>query len=187
MPLTRSRGPLTPALAGGPVAEVDLETLALTSHAPLSGGRAPDGGTSAIRDALWLGRGRLAVTGFDDGRPAGLTLVDTRDWTTRKIDRRATNATLAGGRLLAYSFSDLAGTAAGSGVTGYSLDGRRIFRRFGDAQVAGVLSLGRRALVTGVPTIALLDGRTGRVLRRYRRLQLSLLFSDQAFPPTAGG
>jgi hypothetical protein len=172
--------------AGGPVAEVELETLAVTSRPPVPGGRAPDSTRSAVRDALWLGGGRLAVTGYDDERPAGLTLVDTRDWTARRLDRHTTNAALAGGTLLAYSFV-LSGRAPGGGVTGYSLAGERRFHRFGDTQLAGVQPLGRRALVAGPRAIAMLDARSGRVLRRYRRLLLTPILGDQAFSPTAAG
>jgi hypothetical protein len=172
--------------AGGPVAEVDLRTLAVTSHPPLPGGRTPDATTAAVRDALWLGRGRLAVTGLDGERPAGLTLVDTRTWSARTIDRRVTDATVAGRTLVAYSFVESGRRAAGSGVTGYSLDGKRRFHRYGDRMIAGVQAFGHRVLVAG-PTVALLDARSGAVVRRYRGVLAGLIVADQAFPPTAAG
>jgi hypothetical protein len=171
--------------AGGPVAEVDMRTLAVSLHPPLPG-RAPDATSAATRDALWLGRGRLAVTGLDGTRPAGLTLVDTRHWSARKVDSRATAVAVAGGTLFATSVLDSARGTVGSGLTGYSLRGRRKFHRYGDEPI-GVEPVGQRVLVAGARRVEMLDARTGRVLRRYRRLYAHPIFGDQPFPPTAAG
>lgn len=171
--------------AGGPVAEVDMRTLAVSLHATLPG-RAPDATSAATRDALWLGRGLLAVTGVDGRGPAGLTLVDTRGWNMHKVDPRATAAAVAGGTLLASSVLDSSGGTVGSGLTGYSLRGIRRFHRYGDEPI-GVVPIGRRVLVAGARRVEMLDARTGRVLRRYRRLYAHPIFSDQPFPPTAAG
>jgi hypothetical protein len=172
--------------AGGPVTEVDLPTLGLRQHPPLPGA-APDATRAATRDALWLGRGLLAVTGFNGDRPAGLTLIDARRWNATTVDRRAREVAAVGGTLLAYSFADSGGRLAGSGLTGYALSGRRRFHRFGDDPIAGVQQLGSRALVVGTRRVVLLDGRTGSVLRRYPRLHATPIFGDQAFSPTAAG
>src|SRR4029453_2428389 len=66
--------------------------------------------------ALWLGAGQLAVTGYDGSAkgqhmeaPSGLQLIDTTTWTVRQVDRHASSAVLAAGRLLAF------GTAFGTG------------------------------------------------------------------------
>jgi hypothetical protein len=171
--------------AGGPVALVDMRTLAVSLHPPLPG-RVPDATSAATRDALWLGRGLLAVTGLDGTRPAGLTLVDTRGWSARKVDSRATAAAVAGGTLLASSFLESGRRPVGSGLTGYSLEGKRRFHRYGDEPI-GVEPVGRRVLVAGAGRVELLDARTGRVLRRYRSLYADPIFSDQPFPPTAAG
>lgn len=172
--------------AGGPVAEVDMRTLAVSLHPHLPG-RAPDATSAATRDALWLGRGLLAVTGLDGTRPAGLTVMDTRRWCARKVDSRATAAAVAGGTLLATSVFDSRPTV-GSGLTGYSLRGRRRFHRYGDEPL-GVEPVGRRVLVADAlgGRVEMLDARTGRVLRRYGRLYAHPIFGDQPFPPTAAG
>jgi hypothetical protein len=163
-----------------------MRTLAVSLHPPLAG-RAPDATSAATRDALWLGRGLLAITGLDGTRPAGLTLVDTRRWSARKVDSRATAAAVAGGTLLATSVFDSRPTA-GSGLTGYSLRGRRRFHRYGDAPL-GVVPVGRRVLVADARggRVEMLDARTGRLLRRYGRLYAHPIFGDQPFPPTAAG
>ncbi len=98
--------------AGAPIAEVDLRTMRATPHrvdaALLRGSGCRY--CSAQRSAVWLGGGRLAVTGFDvrsrasraRSSPAGVALVDTRTWTARMIARRAGAVRVAGDRLLVY-------------------------------------------------------------------------------------
>jgi hypothetical protein len=179
--------------AGSPVGEVDLRTLEVTAHPPLLPGRAPDATTGATRDALWLGKGLLAVTGLDTRssggeRPAGLTLVNTLTWSARKIDRRATSAVMARGTLLASSFLYSGGRTLGSGLTGYSLAGTRKFHRYGDDPVS-VQPLGSKALVWRPRRATLIDARTGRELRRFRHRRPfgTAVFGDRPFPPTADG
>ena len=172
--------------AQAPVAEVDLQTFQVRSHPLELGARAADAVTGPSREVLWLGRGLLAVTGSDlrswagesRGReaPAGLTLIDTRRWHARKIDSRTTDAVLVSGTLLASTFLEL--SRSGSGVTGYSVDGRRKFHLFGTEQIWGAQPIGRKALVGGSRGSALIDGRTGRRLRRYRIFTMSLLSGD---------
>jgi hypothetical protein len=179
--------------AGSPVAEVDLRTLEVRAHLPLLRGRAPDARTGATRDALWLGKGLLAVTGRDSRSsgaetPAGLTLVDTLAGSARKIDRRATDAVLARGTLLASSFRYPGRGTLGSGLTGYSQAGTRKFHRYADEPVSGVQPLGPEVLVMTPRRATLIDARTGRELRRYhRRLLGTPVFGDRPFPPTAAG
>jgi hypothetical protein len=184
--------------AGSPVAEVDLRTLQVRAHPPLLQGRAPDATTAATRDALWLGNGLLAVTGVDSrssgaATPAGLTLVNTLVWSASQIDRRATDAVVwsgvwRGGTLLASSFPYSGHGMRGSGLTGYSLTGKRKFHRYGDEPVAGVQPLGSKVLVMRPRRATLIDPRTGRDLHRYRRrLFGTTVFGDRSFPPTAAG
>jgi hypothetical protein len=186
--------------AEGPVAEVDLRTFRVRSHVLYPNGGPPNTLAAGTRDVLWLGHARLAVTGFDSnvsarpegGRggtsttPAGLTLIDARSWRTRTIDDRATDAVRVGGTLLAFSSLWSGGRMTGSGLTSYSLAGRRRFHRYGDDPI-GAQRLGRRLLVGGPRRIALIEAGTGRELRRFRRLPASPLFDDQSFPPTAAG
>ena len=89
---------------------------------------------------------------------------------------------LASGTLLASSFlfDSREQETTGSGLTGYSLDGRRRFHLYGRQRI-GVQPLGRRALVGGLKRTSLIDARTGQPLRRYRRFTMSLLAGDAPF------
>jgi hypothetical protein len=179
--------------AQAPVAEVDLTTFKVRSHSLQPMARGADAVAGPMRHVLWLGRGTLAVTGTDSHRteahgsgrttPAGLTLVDTRRWHARTIDPRTTDAVLVSGTLLASSFlfDSRRGKAAGGGLTGYTVDGRRKFHLFGEAPIAGVQPLGWKALVGGLNESALIDARTGRRLRGFRRFTTSLLAGDAPF------
>lgn len=180
--------------AQAPVAEVDLSTFEVRSHPLQPGARAADGVAGPTRHALWLGRRLLAVTGSDShfsaddpeggghafDTPAGLTLVDTRSWRARTIDERTTDAVLVSGTLLAsaFLFHSRRQTTFGSGLTGYSVDGRRKFHLYGRNPITGAQPLGPNALVGGPSWIAFIDARTGRQLRRYQRFTMSLLSGD---------
>jgi hypothetical protein len=189
----RSSGRAFVVQAEAPVAEVDLTTFNVRSHTLRPPARTADAVAGPTRDALWLGRETLAVTGTDSHRPeahgsgrttpAGLTLVDTRRWRARTIDPRTTDAALVSGTLLASSFGlgSGRGNASGSGLTGYTVDGRRKFHLFGEAPIVGVQPLGARALVGAENGITLIDARTGRRLRSYRRFAMSLLAGDAPF------
>ena len=174
--------------AQAPVAEVDLRTFEARSHRLEPEPRSADAVHGPTRHALWLGRGLLAVTGYDTDEarqaPAGLTLVDTRSWRARTIDRRTTDAALVSGTLLAsaFLFDSKRQRTSGSGLTGYSVDGARKFHLYGMDPITGVQPLGRRALVGGQSAITLIDARSGRQLRRYRRFAISLLGEDAPFP-----
>ena len=170
--------------AQAPVAQIELSTFQVRSHVLQAEARSADAVVGPTRHALWLGHGRLAVTGVDErpggARPAGLTLIDTGRWRARTIDRRATDATLVSGTLLASSFlSRGGGGLSGTGLTGYTTAGRRMFHRFGRGPIFGAETVGRRALVGGPKRTVLIDARTGRVLRSYRRFWLTLLSQDQ--------
>ena len=200
--------------AGAPVAEVDLRSLEVRYHSlsepislvgrlrewlePKAHAKAQEGPS---RQALWLGRGLLAVTGTDThagvdlrGRqqqwetPAGLKLIDTRRWSIRTLDPHATSVTVAAGTLLAFGivWDSRRQKLSGSGLTGYSLYGERRFHRYGRDPISGVQTLGERILVGGAAGSrifrrgALLDARTGRELRRVR-FDVSLLAGDRPF------
>ncbi len=119
--------------AGEPVAEVDLATMGVAYH---GGTRAPaklvDG---PVRAARWLGNGLIAVTGYDGhtstdpggnpqetSTPAGLTLIDTRDWSSRVVDRSAGAIVVADDTIVTYG-AGFEGAGSAVGVSGYSLDG----------------------------------------------------------------
>jgi hypothetical protein len=110
--------------AGEPIAEVDLGTLAVTYH----------GGTRTLsklldgpsRDATWLPNGTIAVTGYDghvsreagEGEtPAGLVILDPKNWSGRVVDPNATSVAVSGDLLVAYSW------VSSSGFSVYGLDG----------------------------------------------------------------
>jgi hypothetical protein len=94
------------------------------------------------RKAAWLGDGVIAVTGADystvadaNGEPqvhvraAGLSLVDTRDWSIRTLDEETSDLSVAGSRLLAFGDTSWGDPSAkGIGLVGYDFDGRRLFQ-----------------------------------------------------------
>lgn len=199
---------------GAPVTEVDLRTLRVRSHElaeqisligrfrnwlePRAEAKAQEGPN---RPALWLGQGRLAVTGRDShasidasGRqaqfetPAGLKLIETRRWTVRTLDRETSRIAVAAGTLFGYGpvFDSRTRKLSGSGLTGYAVDGSRRFHLYGKEPITGVQRIDKRVIVGGAAGSrifrvgALLDVRTGRELRRVR-FNISLLVGDEPF------
>jgi hypothetical protein len=170
----------------GPIAEVDLVDMDIDLRRPAASllqtvasalvvpASAKLGAWSHVR-AVWVGDGLLAVSGEKgstidpDARAAGVSLVDTRDWTVCSLDPRPTHVAVSGGVLLAWGGADF-GEFGGTGLIGYDLtDGSR-WHRFGrqylDVQVNGphVYAInswhGWR--------VRTLDVETGTVLSRYR-------------------
>jgi hypothetical protein len=108
--------------------ERGLELLLVNArHVKLLPGRKTDVGDAAeakilsgpSRNALRLGDGQLAITGYDGSAkghhreiPSGLQLINTTSWTVRQVDRHSSSALPAAGRLLAF------GTAFGTGPDG---------------------------------------------------------------------
>ena len=192
------------------VASVDLATLTVSYHVPseqrslaarirdwLDPAAYAKGVNGPTRSARWLDDGRLAVTGVDEElgrgargeerqrtRPAGLRLIDTREWTYRVIDAGVTAVRVAGRLLLATGQSaDLApGAARTTGLTAYEMDGSRRFTLFAGREAWVEQVAGRRAFVqAGVGTIGtapaprVVDLRSGRVSRRPTVLPTLLL------------
>jgi len=136
--------------AGSPAMEVDLRTMGVRRHRVALPRRAgvPGRVTTSFREALWLGRGLVAVSGLDRvsrsggivprtrSFPAGVRLVDTKTWTTRTVDRRAGSARLVAGRLLVHTAALDVSASRGVGLRIYTRDGRRLVRHL----------LGRQAL-----------------------------------------
>jgi hypothetical protein len=170
----------------GPIAEVDLVEMAVTYRRPAASllhdvasalvvpASAKLGEWARVR-AAWLGDGLLAVSGdrgstMDlDVRAAGVSIVDTRDWTVCTLDPRPTHVTVSGGALLAWGGADF-GEFGGTGLIGYDLtDGSR-WHRFGrqyiDVQIYG-------PYVYPINSwhgwrVRTLDVETGNMLSRYR-------------------
>jgi hypothetical protein len=181
--------------AADEIAEVDLASLRVTYHElkrktsllgrlrnwlepPAEAKGASDG---ALRRALWLGNGLLAVYGFDDHAffkggsqdqattPAALRLVDTRSWSWRMLEPRATAATLAATTLLAYgsTYSSETGLFEGMGLTAYTLEGEKRFHHFEAEPIWDVETVDSYAYVHFDNSCAgaLVELRSGRHLR----------------------
>jgi hypothetical protein len=139
----------------GPVAEIDLRTLAVTYHEldrPSLFGRILRWLTPAaqakvlegpIRNARWLGDGMIAVSGMDysvtrsaggESRmvesPAGVSLVDTRSWTTRILDDEASGFAVGAGLVVAQGgrWDHEEERGHGPGLRTFGLDGRERWR-----------------------------------------------------------
>jgi hypothetical protein len=136
-----------------------------------------------VRSAVWLGDGRVAVAGWDnsgsvgeDGServataPAGLRIVDTRNWTYRELDDRVGDVVRAGGLLLAYGagLDSDGGESIGSGLHAYGLDGEERFHLFGDRAVSWLqVASGRAyAVFADSPEVQIVDLATGDLLGR---------------------
>ena len=180
--------------AGTPVAEIDLTTSLVTYHdlaTPVSllgkvhGWLEPAAQAKVLpegpnREATWLGNGMLAVWGWNDrasingdqhrfwAEPAGLKLVDTRDWSVRVLDSGATAMTVANGNLLAYSWlwDSTRKNPSGSGVTAYGPAGNQRFHLFGSRPFFSVQALGNRAFIRGTRSrYSVVDLNSGQVIR----------------------
>jgi hypothetical protein len=198
--------------AGAPLAEVDLRRLSVRYHElaePISLlGRLrdwlePKAEAKAMqgpeRRVVWLGNGRLAVTGVDyqalvDSKgqeqeldtPTGLKLIDTRNWSVRRLDHTTCSITFSGGVLFAFgtSWDSRTSTMSGSGLTAYDAGGRELYHRYGQQPIGGVEAVPRGVLVGGNQGSSVfrhedvLEPRSGRVLGR-ARVDVELITGDQ--------
>jgi hypothetical protein len=155
------------------VAEVALPSLVVSYH-PLALRRpaaaAKGSSPGYLRQAVLVDARTLAVSGEDvsavgdrlETRAAGLTLVDTRTWRSRRIAAGVTRVAGAGRLLLAFG-----GARAGQGVglRGYA-GGRPRFHLFGAQAVQWVEVAGGRAYTSLGPTILAVDLERGEVVGR---------------------
>jgi hypothetical protein len=150
--------------AGEPAASIDLRTLT-TRYAPLrrptaAQKRVVDG---AVRSAAALPDGRIAVWGFNygaSGSVVGLSLVDPRDWSQRRLDSSGGWYRVEGGLVFARG-------AGGVGLRIIRPSGA-VVDLFRTGSVANVVVVGPRAFVTffGTKTkAAIVELGTGRVAR----------------------
>jgi hypothetical protein len=163
-----------------PVAEVELDSLNVAYHElrptrsllrrfwnwlePAAEAKVPLAGS--FRTGAWLGDGKIAVWGSDSVRtgpdrvemtPAGLSVIDTKDWTARMIDPDAWHAAFAGGMLLA--------SYQRGGLTGFTTDGERRYHLFDHDRSAVEATFGFRAFVVlDRKPVHVIDAGTGRVL-----------------------
>jgi hypothetical protein len=156
-----------------PVAEVNLNTLAVTYH------ELPKEATSAVgrtRRAIWLGNGRIAVWGADvvrsgppdshDYVPVGLSIVDLRQRTIETVDAEARGVAFTAGALLV--------SGPGNGLRGYSTAGKLRYQLFPGENALVLATFDSRAWVGtitvdgSIPTRGVIDVTSGtfRVWRR---------------------
>lgn len=139
----------------GPVAEIDLATLAVSYHEletqsllgrfmrwlfPSAQAKVLEG---PEREARWVGDGMIAVSGMDysiarrsdgaeiaTGTPAGVTLIDTRSWTSRVLNGEASGFAVEPGLVIAQGGRWDSGEERGfgPGLVAFSLDGRERWR-----------------------------------------------------------
>lgn len=137
--------------ASGPIAQIDLSTLALGYHRldhpsllrrlldwlqPAAAAKAIEG---PVRQARWLGDGVLAVSGFDystvgEGqsqhvvmKPAGVELVDTGSWHARMLSTASSDASVGAGLVIAGggTWDESSQVTSGPGLLGFALDGAK--------------------------------------------------------------
>jgi hypothetical protein len=167
--------------AVGLVAEVNLRTMIVRYH------RVPTPHDRRRLEALWLGHGRLAVSGDPN---AGVTVIDTSTWTARTVAPGSTSARLAGGRLLVYS--EPAFRSRGVGLRVYTRDGRRLVRHlFGDqhmeVEVLGADVAVFRPHEFRARAIEIVRARTGALLRTVARPPRGYEVSILSSPLGSGG
>jgi hypothetical protein len=149
--------------AAGPVAEVDLDSLRVSYHDSAwrhvaARAKASEGTT---RHALPIGD-FIAVFGRDDetftdangrlnerGRPSGLDLIDTRNWSIRTLDDAATWAVVGGERLFVtrHTWDSSTQTISGMGIAAYDRDGQKRFHLFPGKPASVALVYRNRAYV----------------------------------------
>jgi hypothetical protein len=129
--------------SGRSVAEVSLRNLSVTTHAlsepvslldrfrnwlePRAHAKLVDG---FWREGAWIGDRRFAVTGMDyamssgdvRGTPFGVALVDTRDWSIRKVAEGGANLVVTEHALLTFGYE------SDDGIEGYDLRSEETFR-----------------------------------------------------------
>jgi hypothetical protein len=160
--------------ADGTIADVRLDTLAVTSRSlARSLARVRKLANGSTRTAQWIDSSTIAMTGADvhvDGTtqrstPAGLTLIDTRTWSSHRVDTDTTAIAPNGfgpgciactGTLLAY------GT---NGLAGYDNDGRLKFRLFAGTNAQPSIVAGTYAYLGAGTHFTIVDATTGAVVR----------------------
>jgi hypothetical protein len=186
-----------------PVAEIDLRSMRAVYHElrePISllgrlrnwlepAAHAKGETEGPVRYARWLGRGQLAVSGFDargmkESKARGLRLIDTRAWTVRTLDRKAGDFDSTPRLLLAYSCCF--GGDESRGLTAYDPAGRVRWRLLERRPIHAVQVRGGRAYVQLKGTwsargvlVAIVDLNRGKVLRTVRTSWTQLLLPGQ--------
>jgi hypothetical protein len=158
------------------VVEISLDDLAPTTHVlsepasilrrfrnwlePAAEAKIVEG---SYRSGEWIGGGRFAVTGMDfaeeESRGAGLSIVDTKNWTVHKVAAGAAELAVHRDTLLTFGYQ------TDDGIRGYDLEGRERFHLLrGESawiQLAGGLAY---AQIGEGKRIAVIDPKTGTKL-----------------------
>jgi hypothetical protein len=173
----------------GLVAEINLDAMTVAYHgAPRAFAKIPG---DHYRQAISLGNGMLAVTGWDLSTsevngvkqvtlaPTGLYLVNAETGAARLLQRDTAAVKLVGRSLLAFvPFGTLFRKEAGAGLTLYGLDGTLRAHFFGSLLVGDVKALNGLAYVSLADRtghIGVLDLAAARVLRTVSRPTLQVL------------
>jgi hypothetical protein len=170
-------------VSGRAVAEISLRNLAVRTHTlsqrvsllgrlrdwlePEAEAKLVDG---PVRTGAWIGDGRFVVSGEDyssqDGarhfsEPAGLAIVDTRDWSVRPIEDNSVGIVVTEHAVLGH------GGFQHGGVTGYDHGGKKRFELLPKTpvwlQVVGGLVY---AAHDDSRTFTVIDPRLGRIVGR---------------------
>lgn len=186
----------------GRVAEIDLATLVVSYHTPgepqsllsrfaawLQPAAAAKAFEGPTRSARFVADGVLAVygedhyavpdpgEGFREGRRgAGLTLIDTRTWTSRVIDPTSSEAWADSGGVLSVSTVCERESCRGDGVTGYTARGDRRFKLLeGKTAWVDAVYAGRAYVYVSHERMRVVDLQTGAVEEREAPLPRVLL------------
>ena len=136
--------------SGRAVAEVSLRNLSVTTHAlsePVSllerfrNWLEPRAQAKLVegfwREGAWLGNGRFAVTGMDyelsnagevRGKPFGVAVIDTRDWSIREVAEGGANLVVTEQALFTFGYE------SNDGIKGYDLRSEKTFRLLAGAR-----------------------------------------------------
>jgi hypothetical protein len=179
----------TRAIAGfpdGPLAEVDLRTLAVTyrTFGTRTLARSQKGGDTLRASAVWAGgtialAGSRSVTTIDAsaaedtvGTPTGLVLVNTHNWRATRAEDGISDVIGAAGRVIATGYAwhanSLAGSdSSGAGLSVYDGDGTRVAHLFGSQRLSAEVA-GPYAYVNGIAALrtSIVDVAGGAVVRR---------------------
>jgi hypothetical protein len=141
-----------------------------------------------VRDAAWIGQGRIAVSGYDgdavwrsdagvegERRPAGLHVIDTRNWSIRTLDDQASSFVAAAGLLLTSG-------PQGRGLTAYAPDSGQRDHLLEGRQAEIVATAGSLVYVRTPPERALqvIDLARGRVVGKTAPGRATLLLERVA-------
>ncbi len=152
----------------GLVAEIRLPTMTVAYRrvAGLPAGSA--------RQVDRLGDDRLVVV----GRPSGVSVVDTRTWTSQVVDPAARAARAVAGAVLAYDGDRVVRSGRpGLGLAAYRPDGTRLFHVLRGEAVVQVEHFGTRAYAMTDRARYTVDVVTGRMIagRRAPRTRVTLI------------